>query len=110
VLIWILDLKKEDKKEEDLMDSKEERILEKMKMLKDQKNTTLNLVKDIKKGITVIDPEIIIIPEAIDNIITIGDNIMEIDQKKPDSTTIEDNIIMDKGTTRNKDKKKTKEP
>jgi hypothetical protein len=110
VLTWILALKKEDKKVEEAMDSKEEKILENPMMLKDLKNhsqTILNLVNDIKKGIMAIDLGIIIILEVVDSIITTGDNIMVIDQNKQDSTTIEDNTITAKGI--NKEKKRMTE-
>lgn len=74
---------KEDKKVEELTDNKEEKILEKIKMLKDQKNpnqTPRNLDKDIKKEIMAINQENTIIREVGNSTITIEDNMVVIDQ------------------------------
>jgi hypothetical protein len=83
------------------MDNKEEKILEKIKMLKDQKNpnqTLHNLGKDIKKEIMAINQEntiileSIIIQEEANSTITIEDSMVVIDQDN--MVAIEDNMVV----------------
>ncbi len=116
------------------MDNKEEKIIEKIKMPKDQKNnlsqTLHNLDKDIKKEIMAINQEntiileSIIIQEEVDSTITIEDktvvieqdnmvaieqdNMVVIEQDSLGNMRIEDSITVDK-EIRIEDKKKMTE-
>jgi hypothetical protein len=103
VLIWILDIKREDKKAEELMVNKKEMILDVTKTLRDQRSKnqnhiTLNMVKDHINAILMIDADNPILREEEDSFIKREDNTI---------TMIEGNIIMTDRDSR--DRAKTEE-